>query len=49
VPLEWGCGRTSGKGGRVSLVLLDFRWVMGLEQILARSVVRGYGSEESFS
>jgi hypothetical protein len=30
VPLEWGCGRTSGKGGRLSLVLLDLRWGTGL-------------------
>jgi hypothetical protein len=32
VPMEWGCGRTSGNGGRLSLVLLDLRWGMGLGQ-----------------
>jgi hypothetical protein len=30
--MEWGCGRTSGNGERLSLVLLDFRWGMGLGQ-----------------
>jgi hypothetical protein len=32
VPLEWGCGRTSGKGRRLSLVSLDLRWGMELGQ-----------------
>jgi hypothetical protein len=32
VPLEWGCGRTSRKGGRLSPVFLDLRWGMGLGQ-----------------
>jgi hypothetical protein len=30
--MEWGCGRTSGNGRRLSLVLLDLRWRMGLGQ-----------------
>jgi hypothetical protein len=32
VPLEWDCGRTSGNDGKLSLVLLDLRWGMGLGQ-----------------
>jgi hypothetical protein len=32
VPLEWGCGRTSGNGDRLSLVFLVLRWGIGLGQ-----------------